>query len=43
MPKALEKVVNALKKQGKSESSAYAIATATLKKAGKMPKKKKKK
>ncbi len=34
MPKALDKLVEKLKKQGKSESSAYAIATAALQKQG---------
>ena len=42
MPKALEKMVKALKKQGKSEQSAYAIATSALQKQGKMKKAKKK-
>ena len=36
MPKALEKIVKKLKKEGKSTSSAYAIGTAALQKAGKM-------
>ena len=34
MPKVLDKLVDKLKKQGKSESSAYAIATAALQKQG---------
>ena len=38
MPKKLEKCVAKVKKQGKSESSAYAICTAATKK--KKPKKK---
>lgn len=42
MPKALEDRVKALVKSGKDKSSAYAIATATLQKEGKLPKGKKK-
>ncbi len=42
MPKVLEKAVKAIKRQGKSTSDAYAIATASLQKAGKLPKSKKK-
>jgi len=38
MPKLLEKRVSALKKAGKSTSSAYAIATKTLQKEGKLKK-----
>jgi len=36
MPKILDKLVTKLKKKGKSESSAYAIATAALQKQGKL-------
>ena len=36
IPEILEKCVTKLKKQGKSESSAYAICTASLKKSGKL-------
>ena len=39
MPKKLEECVKALKKQGKSESSAYAICTAQQKKIKKSKKK----
>jgi hypothetical protein len=38
MPKILDKRVSALKKAGKSTSSAYAIATKTLQKEGKLKK-----
>jgi len=38
MPKILEDRVAALMKQGKSRSQAYAIATASLQKEGKMEK-----
>lgn len=41
MPKILEDLVKKLKKEGKDEQSAYAIATSALKKSGKLPKKKK--
>lgn len=41
MPKALEDLVKKLRAQGKSEQSAYAIATSALQKQGKLPKKKK--
>ena len=40
MPKKLEKCVNAVKKQGNSESSSYAICNASMK-AKKKDKKKK--
>jgi len=36
MPAVLEKLVKKLKAKGKSESSAYAIATSSLQKAGKL-------
>ena len=36
IPAILDKCVEKLKKQGKSESSAFAICTASLKKAGKL-------
>lgn len=38
MPKILEDRVQALMRQGKSRSQAYAIATASLQKEGKMEK-----
>lgn len=38
MPKVLDKLVNKLQKSGKSESSAYAIATSALQKSGKLKK-----
>lgn len=41
MPKALEDLVAKLKRQGKDESSAYAIATAALQKRGILKKKRK--
>jgi len=34
MPKKLDKLVTKLKKEGKSESSAWAIATSALQKSG---------
>lgn len=42
MPKVLEKIKDALVKQGKSESSAYAIAIETYNKTKKRKGKKKK-
>jgi hypothetical protein len=39
MPAKLERCVKKVKKQGKSKSSAYAICTASLKKAKKKGKK----
>jgi|GEM_PF-3894804 len=39
MPEILDKCVDKLKKQGKSESSAFAICTASLKKSGKLDEK----
>ena len=42
MPKALEDCVKKLVAKGKSKSSAFAICTASLQKAGKMKKKKEK-
>lgn len=38
MPKILERLVSQLKAKGKSESSAYAIATSTLQKSGNLKK-----
>ena len=40
MPKKLHELATKLQKQGKSESSAWAIATAILKKQGKLKVKK---
>lgn len=41
MPAILEKLVRKIKSQGKSSSSAWAIATSALQKSGKLKKKKK--
>jgi len=38
MPKIMDRLVSQLKKAGKSEKSAYAIATASLQKSGAMKK-----
>ena len=38
MPKIMDRLVSQLKKKGKSEKAAYAIATASLQKSGAMKK-----
>ena len=43
MPKVLENLVGKLKKKGMNEQKAYAIATSSLQKSGKLKKKTKKK